>query len=271
MTRYTRIVFTAADINLLAEVRACAGKWSTSLNPIVRLRDRLLTLQNFRCVYCQAPIEAEEIGYRELEHILPKGKSSRCTEKSGTSNLPSKRRATLGYPEFMFEPLNLAVSCKQCNNLKGMHDCLADRSQARPLPAYPQARGLIWFHPHHEIYDTHISIDENFSFTGLTDGGKAVINECGLDRVEVLTRKFYARAKTRAKHAGSMRKKVDSLASGVEAFYFSMVDATRSLSEDCSISLADASRLLACRLNAKTALELEALYEECNQYDGAVD
>lgn len=271
MTRYTRIVFTAADNNLLSEVRACVGKWSTSLAPIARLRDRLLNLQNLRCVYCQAPIEAEEIGYRELEHILPKGKSSRCTQQSGTSNLPSKRRATLGYPEFMFEPLNLAISCKQCNNLKGMHDCLVDRSQARPLRAYPQARGLLWFHPHHECYDTHISIDDDFSFTGLTDGGRAVIKECGLDRVEVLTRKFYARAKTRAKHADSMRKKVESLASGVESFYFSKADAARSLSEDCSISLVDATHLITCRLNAITALELEALYEQCNQYDGGVD
>lgn len=271
MTRYKKIVFTAADSSLLGEVRACVGAWSTSLDPIVRLRKRLLSLQNLRCVYCQAPIEAEEIGYRELEHILPKGKSSRCTQKSGTSNLASKRRATLGYPEFMFEPINLAVSCKQCNNLKGMHDSLVDRTVARPLAAYPQATGLIWFHPHHEPYDTHIRIDDDFSFTGLTDGGKAVIKECGLDRAEVLVCKFYARAKSRSKHADSMRRKVDALASGVETLYFSRAQAARSLSEDCSISLVDATRLLACRLDAKTALELEALYEECNQYDVALD
>lgn len=268
MTRYTRIVFTVADSNLLAEVRACAGKWSTSLDSIVRLRERLLNLQNSRCVYCQAPIEADEIGYRELEHILPKGKSSKCTQKSGTSNLSSKRRATLGYPEFTFEPLNLAVSCKQCNTLKGMHDCLFDRSQARPLPAYPQARDLIWFHPHHESYGTHISIDEDFFFTGLTDGGSAVIKECGLDRVEVLTGKFYARAKSRAKHADSMRKKLLSLTSGVETLCFSKADAARSLSDNCLIPLADAARLLTCCLNAKTALEWEAIYEECNRHDG---
>lgn len=271
MTRYTRIVFTVADGNLLDEVRVCTGKWSTSLDPIARLRDRLLTLQNLRCVYCQAPIEAEEIGYRELEHILPKGKSPRCTQKSGTSNLTSKRRATLGYPEFMFEPLNLAVSCKQCNNLKGMHDCLVDRTQARPLQAYPQARGLIWFNPHYESYGEHISIDDEFIFTGLTPGGRAVIKECGLDRVEVLTRKFYARAKSRAKHADSMRKKLESLASGVQSLYFSKTHAARSLSEDCLIPIADAKRLLSCCLSAKTALELEAFYEECNRYDGVVD
>lgn len=271
MTRYTRIVFTAADSDLLNDVRGCTGKWSTGLDPIIRLRDRLLNLQNFRCVYCQAPIEAEELGYRELEHILPKGKSAKCTQKSGKSNDRAKRRATLGYPEFMFEPLNLAVSCSQCNNLKGMHDSLMDRAQDRPLQAYPLARGLIWFHPHYERYDTHISIDDNFSFTGLSDEGKAVIEECGLDRVEVLTRKFYARAKSRAKHANSMRKKIESLASGVESFYFSKSDAARSLAEDCSIPLEDAARLLECRLNAQTVLELAALYEECNRYERAVD
>jgi hypothetical protein len=191
--------------------------------------------------------------------------------KSGTSNDPKRRRATLGYPEFKFEPLNLAVSCSQCNNLKGMYDGLADRAQARPLLVYPQAMDLIWFHPHYERYDSHISIDDGFGFTGLTDSGRAVVTACGLDRAEVLENKFYARAYSRARHADSVRKKVDALASGVETLHFSKAHAARSLSRTCSIVLADATRLLERRLGATTAIELEALYEECKQYEKAMD
>jgi 5-methylcytosine-specific restriction endonuclease McrA len=267
MTRYRRIVFTAVDNDLLNEVRACTGEWSTTLDPIIRLRARLKDLQNLRCVYCQAPIEAEELGYRELEHILPKGKSSRCTVKSGTSNDPQRRRATLGYPEFKFEPLNLAVSCSQCNNLKGMYDGLADRAQKRPLQAYPQAQDLIWFHPQYESYDLHINIDDDFGFTGLTDGGRAVVSACGLDRAEILENKFYARAYCRARHADSVRMKIDALASGVESFNFSKAQAARSLSNTCSIALADATRLLKRRLSARSAIEIESFYEECTQYE----
>ena len=272
MTRYTKIVFTVADDNLLNEVRACAGEWSTALDPIVRLRARLKDLQNLRCVYCQAPIEAEELGYRELEHILPKGKSSRCTLTSGTSNDPNKRRATLGYPEFKFEPLNLAVSCSQCNNLKGMYDGLADRTQVRPLQAYPQAKDLIWFHPQCERYNSHINIDDEFGFTGLTDSGRAVVSACGLDRAEVLENKFYARAYSRARHADSVRMKIDALASGVETLNFSKAQAARSLlNTTCSMAIADATRLIERRLGATTAIELEAFYEECTQYEKAIE
>lgn len=267
MTRYSKITFTKADKKLLNEVRACVGDWSTALDPVIRLRDRLKDLQNLRCVYCQAPIEAEEIGYRELEHILPKGKSSRCTPASGTSNDPKKRRATLGYPEFKFEPLNLAVSCSQCNTLKGMYDGLADRAQARPLAKYPKAKDFVWFHPHYEDYAAHITIDDNFGFTGQSDGGRAVISECGLDRAEVLENKFGARAYSRARHSKSVKKTLDAMASGVEELAFSRAHAVRSMSKTCSISLAIASQLLHRRLTADTALELQAVYEECKQYE----
>jgi hypothetical protein len=267
MTRYSKITFADADKQLLKEVRACAGKWSTALDPVIRLRDRLKDLQNCRCVYCQAPIEAEEIGYREMEHILPKGKSSRCTLASGTSNDPKKRRATLGYPEFKFEPLNLAVSCSQCNTLKGMYDGLADRAQARPLASYPKAIGFIWFHPHYEDYTAHITIDDNFGFTGQSDGGRAVISACGLDRAEVLENKFGARAYSRARHSKSVKRTLDTMASGVEELAFSMGHAATSMSKTCSISSATATQLLQKRLTAANALELQAVYEECKQYE----
>jgi 5-methylcytosine-specific restriction endonuclease McrA len=268
MTRYKQIVFTDADKDLLKDVRACTGKWSTALDPIIRLRERLKELQNCRCVYCQAPIEADEIGYRELEHILPKGKSSRCTVKSGTSNDPKRRRATLGYAEFQFEPLNLAISCSQCNTLKGMYDGLAERSQKRPLQAYPESgKYFIWYHPHYDSYATHIKIDDDFGFEGLTDGGKAVVHHCGLDRAEVLVKKFQARANARARHSRSVKNALDALASGVNELAFSKEQAAQSLATTHGIAPAVAFDLVRRRLTATTAIKLEALYQECKKYE----
>lgn len=268
MTRYKQILFTHADKDLIKDVRACTGKWSTALDPIIKLRERLKELQNFRCVYCQAPIEADEIGYRELEHILPKGKSARCTEKSGTSNDPKKRRATLGYAEFQFEPLNLAISCSQCNTLKGMYDGLLNRSQKRPLQAYPESGiDFVWFHPHYDSYDTHIKIDDDFGFEGLTDGGKAVVQHCGLNRAEVLEKKFQARAIVRARHSTSVKNALDAVASGVKEQVFSEKQAAQSLATTHGIAPADAAELVRRRLTATTAVKLEVLYQECNKYE----
>lgn len=268
MTRYKQIVFTNTDKDLLKNVRACTGKWSTSLQPIIELRARLKELQNCRCVYCQAPIEADEIGYRELEHILPKGKSSRCTVKSGTSNDPKKRRATLGYAEFQFEPVNLAISCSQCNTLKGMYDGLMDRSQKRPLKAYPvSGKDFIWYHPHYDRYDKHIEIDDDFGYVGLTDGGKAVIQHCGLARAEVLEKKFQARANARAQHSKSVKNALNALVSGVNELAFSEKQAAHSLATKHRIPPADAAGLVKRLLTATTVLQLNAVYQECSKYE----
>lgn len=259
MTRFRRIVWEAPDGNLQARIRKCQGKWSTEHAEVQELRARLLNLQNWRCVYCQSLIELDEVGHRELEHVLPKSPSARCRRLNAMSNDVRKRRSTLGYPEFTFEPLNLAVSCKQCNTLKGMYDPLADRTQARPLKAYPDAAGLAWYHPQFSNYSDHISIDRNFLFTGKTDGGKAVVKECGLDRTEVLEKKFLARAKARARSAVTLRDVVDNLLTGIRSEVFSEVYAQRALAGECSISEKEAGLLLSLAETARTAAELEAL------------
>lgn len=271
MTRFSKIEFTDADAQLLQDVQGCSGKWSTTLPPIINLRSRLLTLQKHRCVYCQAPLEAEEPSYRELEHILPKGMSYRCSQANGMSNDLEKRRSTLGYPEFQFNPSNLAVSCSQCNTQKGLHDALRNRSQARPLVGYPVAADLIWFHPQHDQYSKHITIDDEFGFTGKTEEGRAVISECGLDQAEILERKFYARAFSRAVHAASFRRRLETLADGVRSLYFSKAHAARALAEHSSIALQEARQLLERFLTADAALEMQAIFDDCAQYEDEPD
>lgn len=256
MSRFSTIKFKRSDRALLEEVRALAGKeWSTGLDPIKRLRTRLRELQNHRCCYCQAPIEADEAGFRELEHILPKAKSRNCTMASGTSNHQAKRRSTLGYQEFAFEPSNLAMSCKQCNNYKGMHDPLKDRTAARPLKAFPKAGELIWYHPHTEPYEKHITIDDDFGFTGETEGGRAIIRECKLLDPEVLDRKFQERARVRAAQASSFRQTVDALASGVELKTFSKSHAIQALASKHPIAATEARDIIERRLDYATSVQ----------------
>lgn len=270
MSRFSTIKFTRSDSALLKEVRALTGTWSTDLVAIALLRKRLRELQNHRCVYCQAPIEADESGYRELEHILPKNKSNGCTYENGTSNDDKKRRSTLGYPEFTFEPLNLAISCKQCNNYKGMHDPLRDRTQCRPLGKFPSAQNLIWFHPHTENYSKHITIDDDFGFTGETPGGRAIIKECRLSDPEVIDRKFQERARVRAAQADSFRKKVDALASGIELKHFSKTHAVQSLAYGCTISINDARDIIDRRLDCYTSAEkMHRFFESILRYETA--
>lgn len=261
MSRFSTIKFMRSDNALLNEVRALAGKkWSTDLDAIQRLRTRLRELQNHRCCYCQAPIESDESGFRELEHILPKNKSYRCTHARGTSNDQDKRRSTLGYQEFTFEPINLAISCKQCNNYKGMHDPLKDRTTARPLKKFPSADQLIWFHPHTEKYETHITIDEDFGFTGQTAGGRAIIAECRLFDSEVLDRKFLERARVRAKQAESFRQAVDALASGIELKTFSKAHAIQTLAQERGIPTAEAKDIINKRLTYATSVQTMKQY-----------
>lgn len=267
MTRFKQIVFTAADAVLLLDVQNCVGKWSTQLDPIKKLRTRLIKLQNHRCVYCQGPIESEESGYREMEHILPKCASRNCSQSKGKSNDADKRRSTLGYQEFQFHPTNLAVSCKACNTRKGMHDALRNRNQARPLVVYPAAPDLIWFHPQYDSYGQHITIDDEFEFTGKTDGGRAVIVECGLDRSEVLAQKFLARAVSRAAHSTSFRHKLETLGDGVRTLYWSKTHAATALAKGSPISQQKAVQLLTCFLAAQTALEMQAIHQICHQYE----
>jgi 5-methylcytosine-specific restriction endonuclease McrA len=192
---------TNADDALFAKVRAYAGKeWGTKLVSIKALRKRYLILQGYRCAYCQSVIEADANGHRELEHILPKSPSDDTTH--ARNNDLDKRRQTYGYKNFSFEPLNLCLACKVCNPKKGTFDPLLDRGTS-PLK-YPGKGKFFWFHPHFDLYSDHIKINENFTFTKITEQGGAVITACGMDDAKLLAERFLSRAEStvvRNKHA----------------------------------------------------------------------
>ena len=84
-----------ATIDLVASENGGKVDWSdVRLNPIRgRIKQHSLDEQRHRCCYCQQRIRVGHGRAWDLEHVL------------------NKKR----YPDFIFEPENLAVACIDCN------------------------------------------------------------------------------------------------------------------------------------------------------------
>lgn len=233
----------AADDILFEKVRKYQGKeWGTHLKFIKQLRTRYLHLQEYRCVYCQGPIEADANGYRELEHILPKSEAGESVYF--TNNDLAHRRSTRGYAEFTFEPLNLCISCKVCNTKKGTFDPLLDRT--RPVSSYPSKGDFCWFHPHYERYSSHIRISSEFTFTQITVEGGTVIDICGLADPESLAQRFASRAEaTTVRNAkATLQKLLNTLSSDIAQKKYGMSHAVAELVTKRDLDAATASSLV---------------------------
>lgn len=237
MALFSNIKFESAHATILAKVRANrGGEWSTTADGIAELRDLLLELQSWRCVYCQAPIERHANGYRELDHILPKSPSRSAALPKAHSENSADRKVTFGYGSFTFEPLNLVVACKECNNQKGTFDALKNRARARTT--YPTQDEFLWFHPHYHTYKKHIRLNEDFTFTRESDEGENVINECGLASIEGLERRFLTQAKSivgRTKSDG-LKDSVRALALGVVQKNYGVMQASSALMDQWTLS-----------------------------------
>ena len=171
-------------LDAFEECRGSGREWKHDDNQTAKnkLRDELMKLQCARCVYCRREIK-DELGHLEIEHVLPKGAQGLAA--NCLLNETEFRRCTSGYLAFQYLPVNLFLSCKRCNNKKGLHDCLADRS-AGTHAAYPLGPDdLIWVHPYRHRYSDHITIARGFFFRAVDDSprGLAVINECKLDEI----------------------------------------------------------------------------------------
>jgi hypothetical protein len=135
------------------------------------LKERLRERQKDRCCYCRRLLRHDK-GVVEIEHIVDKG------SKKGQ------------YKRFSFEIKNLALSCKDCNNAKGVKDVLAI-----PLnpgtPYSTRAADYIWVHPHFHNYSDHITIHEAWIYEarGGSKEGLAVIEKCFLNKLATKERK----------------------------------------------------------------------------------
>lgn len=180
------------DDSIMDGVRKHQGQpWKTTYVAVKKYRVALLKAQENTCAYCRRPIYRDEVGFRELDHILPKSQSpadaADFARAPTRSNLQSDRRNTVGYPEYCYEPKNLVISCKLCNAHKGTFDGLANRTISHIR--FPTAStDYEWINLHLDHYSTHIDIAEGMIYkpNRKSSKGAAVIHACGLDSSEEL-------------------------------------------------------------------------------------
>lgn len=117
--------------------------------------------QDYTCCYCKQKIIVKHKGAWDAEHIIPKSK----------------------HPAFIFEPKNLAISCKDCNGAKLDQEVLVNSQANHRVNFLEKSEDYIIVHPHIDDYDEHIEIRDNFLiYRGRTDKGVKTIVLCGLLR-----------------------------------------------------------------------------------------
>lgn len=113
--------------------------------------------QNFRCSYCWRKILVKHSATWDTEHIVPRAL----------------------HPEFIFEPKNLCIACKDCNVAKGDAEVLVNKTRKR-YPTKSSAFKIV--HPHFDNYEEHISIHIDHIYKPKSDKGKFTIEHCNLLR-----------------------------------------------------------------------------------------
>lgn len=95
------------------------------------VKDHYIAEQQQLCCYCRHPIETNNHAVWEGEHIISR---------------ESK-------PQFMFEPRNLSISCKDCNRSKSSKNVLKNKGRKK-FPS--NSSDYIIVHPHFDVYDDYI-------------------------------------------------------------------------------------------------------------------
>lgn len=114
--------------------------------------------QDYTCAYCQQTFEIKHNAVWDVEHILSKDL----------------------YPCYMFEPQNLCIVCKECNQEKSNKDVL----KSTYLKSFP-VRGTDYqiVHPLFDDYGSFINRLKSFNiYIPINKKGRKTIEVCGLLR-----------------------------------------------------------------------------------------
>lgn len=121
----------------LAELEACAANPDEGFKESrakKNIKQHCIESQKKRCCYCNRLFPSKNGKIWDLEHIIHKK----------------------GYPRFRFEPLNLCISCPDCNGKKGNQEVLVDRLIGRQWPLPRESADYIIPHPHLDDWGEHI-------------------------------------------------------------------------------------------------------------------
>lgn len=153
---------TYRNFNALSEDEKNGRIWDGDDASIVNIKksikEHYIANQDYTCPYCKQRLEVNHNASWDTEHIIPKS----------------------SHPKFMFEPLNLCVSCKDCNNEKRDKSVLIN-NRRRTFPRDSGDYKIV--HPHFDNYNEHINVVEIAGYyLPLTDKGRKTIEKCGLLR-----------------------------------------------------------------------------------------
>ncbi|NYT40770.1 hypothetical protein HZY97_08380 [Sphingomonas sp. R-74633] len=150
-----------AAYNSIPADQKVAAYWSTDAAGPVRkaIKDHYIEEQHQRCCYCGHHIATNNNAVWDGEHVI-----SRETK-----------------PAFMFEPRNLAVSCKDCNIAKSVKGVLKNKDR-KTFPS--KSTDYIIVHPHFDEYDDHIHWIGPVVYAAPSDSrkGSITIEMCDLTR-----------------------------------------------------------------------------------------
>lgn len=122
------------------------------------IKDHYILAQDYTCPYCQQRMEIDHNATWDAEHIIPKS----------------------SHPKFTFTPLNLCVSCKDCNNEKRDKKVLVNNNRST-FPSRSTDYKIV--HPHFDNFHDHIRVIELAGYyLPLTEKGRRTIEKCGLLR-----------------------------------------------------------------------------------------
>lgn len=135
-------------------------KWDDCRVTIMKskIKKHYIAEQNNTCAYCQVNLHTTHGMVWDTEHIVDKDSS----------------------PQWMFEPLNLCVSCKDCNGAKGTRTS----TKGNTYKSFPRkSSNYRIIHPHFDDYDEHIKVAvPGAVYLYQTEKGRNTIEVCGLLR-----------------------------------------------------------------------------------------
>lgn len=124
----------------------------------IKIKQHYIFEQKHNCYYCKQRIVVKHSAAWDAEHVIP--------------------RKT--HPSFCFEPENICIVCKDCNNAKNAEIILAN-PKAKRFPR--ESKNYTIVHPHFDTYDEHINVIEpGLLYRGKTDKGENSIRACNLKR-----------------------------------------------------------------------------------------
>ncbi|SHO23891.1 Putative uncharacterized protein [Moritella viscosa] len=123
-----------------------------------KIKNHYKVAQNYTCPYCKVIYPITHGMVWDIEHIIAKDKK----------------------PQFMFEPKNLCVACKDCNGAKTSKEVLVNKNRAT-FPVRGSDYKIV--HPHFDQYEQHINaIVPGDFYRPLTFKGEFTIITCRLLR-----------------------------------------------------------------------------------------